>query len=171
MNVVKVFCCGAAGLAASAALFAADPVFTITIERNMTCADKSVIGRLLVNDAEIGRTLELPWRNNEKGISCVDAGTYPATIRADGTLGWRVELIDESGNRKNIQLHVGNYQRQIKGCVLVGDDVTVSNGECMVPNSRATLNRLADAMAAFAGDGLRSNEIDIEVVIRDAATP
>ena len=49
----------------------AKPIFNITIQRNMTCVDNSTMGRLLVNGKEIGRTLELPWRNNQSNIRII----------------------------------------------------------------------------------------------------
>ncbi len=141
--------------------------FTIEIERNMTCGDQSTIGRLLVEGREIGRTLELPWRNNEPASSRVPPGRYPAKIRSDGDKRWRIELRDVP-DRQHVQVHVGNYQRQIEGCILVGEDVTRSGKVCMVPHSRATLDRLAEAMAQHAADlgGNQSVPIEIVVVVR-----
>jgi len=52
--------------------------FTLNIQRNMTCDDNSTIGRLLVNGVEIGRTLELPWKENRKDISRIPAGITQA---------------------------------------------------------------------------------------------
>lgn len=64
-------------------------------------------------------TLELPWRDNDKGKSCIPPGTYPAFVRTDGPKGWRLELRNTQ-DRKNIQIHVGNTPNQIEGCILVG---------------------------------------------------
>lgn len=141
--------------------------FTITIDRNMTCKDQSTIGRLLVNGQEIGRSLELPWRNNETSISRIPPGTYPAIIRSDGRRKWRLQL-ENVADRKYIQIHVGNYQRQIEGCILVGSAVSNNKNECMVVNSKATLAKLANEMSRYSAE-LGKNmsvPINISVVVR-----
>jgi len=161
-----------AGLSPSA-VYAEDTFFTITIDRNMTCQDQSTIGRIIVNEKEIGRTLELPWQNNETGVSRIPPGTYDAFIRSDGNKRWRIQLqdvTDDTGHtRELVQIHVGNYAREIRGCILVGSDITQSpNGDCMVPNSRATLDKLSSEMAKFSQDlgGNQSTNIAIQVVVK-----
>lgn len=144
----------------------AAPQFTITIERNMSCSDQSTIGRLLIDGREIARTLELPWRNNEPNISRIPPGTYAATIRNDGSRKWRVELQNVPGDREHIQIHIGNYQRQIEGCVLVGLEVSHNDAECMVSHSKKALDKLADEMAKFALGERNSRMIDIQVQVK-----
>lgn len=141
--------------------------FTIKIQRNMTCKDKSTIGVLYINGVKMGRTLELPWRNNESNISHIPPKKYDAFIRRDGKRGWRIQL-RKVKNRKYIQIHIGNYQRQIKGCVLVGATVTKNkNGTCMVNHSRKTLKKIAAAMSKFArGKNKTRKAIPITVHIK-----
>ncbi|MEW8508779.1 MAG: DUF5675 family protein [Candidatus Thiodiazotropha sp.] len=150
----------------SAAVLSA-PAFTITIDRNMTCGDQSTIGRLLVNGEEIGRTLELPDRNNEPSISRIPKGKYPAKIRSDGSRKWRVELSNVQ-DREWIQIHVGNYQSEIEGCILVGSTITRSGEQCKVPESWKTLDKLANKMSEFSAElgGNQSVQIDIEVEVK-----
>jgi hypothetical protein len=141
--------------------------FTITIERNMSCFDESTVGRILINGKEIGRTLELPWRNNEAGISRIPKGEYKAFIRNDGKRKWRLQLKGVN-DRTLIQIHIGNYQREIKGCILVGDDIVKhSKSECMVTNSGKTLDKLFEKMSEFAEDDIMSRkDVDILVVVK-----
>ncbi len=119
------------------------PAFTLSVERNMTCLDQSTIGRLIIDGQEVGRTLELPWRNNETSVSRIPPGTYAASMRTDGARGWRVELADVR-DRKKVQMHIGNYARETEGCILVGDNVTEDKGNkaCMVTNSAATIDAI-----------------------------
>lgn len=142
--------------------------FLIKIIRNQSCSDESTIGRMLVQGKEIGRTLELPWRNNEENVSRVPAGIYDANIRSDGPLKWRVELKDVP-SRGNIQIHVGNYAREIKGCILVGSEVVDNGKECMAVNSRQTLLDLAAEMSRYSNSLStdKSVPIDIRVEIED----
>lgn len=144
----------------------AESEFTLTINRNMTCNDQSTIGMLAIDGKEIGRTLELPWKNNEKNISRIPEGNYPAIIRSDGSRGWRIQLTGVE-NRDNIQIHIGNYAREIEGCILVGDDVTNNGGECLVTKSEGAILKIADEMSKFSADlgGDKSVPINIIVVV------
>ncbi len=148
----------------------AKPTFTITIDRNMTCKDNSTIGRLLINQKEMGRTLELPWRNNETNISRIPQGIYDATIRQDGKRKWRIQL-KKVPNRQYVQIHIGNYQRQIKGCILIGKEVMPNpnnKAECMVTYSQSTLDAISEEMERFAAsDDLNmTQEVNIRVVVK-----
>lgn len=128
-----------------------EPVFEIKVSRNMTCKDESTIGRLTVDGKVVGRTLELPWRNNEPGISRIPAGTYSANMRTDGKRGWRLQLKDVK-DRKWVQIHIGNYQRQIEGCILVGKNVSTHGDKCMVTHSKDTLGIIRDALSELSKD-------------------
>lgn len=123
--------------------------FEVTILRNATCRDGSTIGRLLLNDIEVGLTREFPRRNNESNISRIPPGSYAATIRADGRLGWRIKL-ENVRDRQNVRLHVGNYQRQLRGSVHVGDSVTHEGQKCFLKNGRKTLSEISAQMAKIS---------------------
>jgi Family of unknown function (DUF5675) len=96
--------CMLLGLLISPATLAAEDL-AITIQRNLSCAGGETGGTLSINGQVVARTLELPWRNNENNISRIPAGTYPATIRQDGNLGWRIELNETSPREGLINLH------------------------------------------------------------------
>ena len=92
-------------------------------------------------------TLELPWKDNQRNISCIPAGTYYAKWRTSPTNGQVIELLDVP-NRDFIQIHAGNYTSQIQGCILVGDSIKDINGDNIpdVTNSRYTLERLLNQL-------------------------
>lgn len=75
-------------------------------------------------------TLEPPWRDNERRVSCIPAGTYPLRIRTEG--GWNekyrkkyawhrgmIEVGDVPG-RDFILFHAGNTHHDTDGCILPG---------------------------------------------------
>jgi len=162
-------------------------MFNITIQRNMSCSDGSTMGQMSVTNKQanltlaemlngreelfIGKTLELPWRNNETNISRVPAGQYEAKISSDGKRKWRIELIgviDDSGNKhKKHYIHVGNYQRQIRGCILVGKEIAKNGSACMVTHSKITLDTLERALNDFATSYSQMNNTDIQVTIKN----
>jgi hypothetical protein len=93
--------------------------FQIVIRRKHSFAE-SIIGELYVNGAFLCHTLELAWLWNAKNKSCVPPGEYRAYLRFDHKDKWRIELLNVPGNRQNVQIHIGNYPKDVLGCVLVG---------------------------------------------------
>lgn len=90
-------------------------------------------------------TLELPWRNNERRISCIPAGTYEITHRTSQRFGHHLHLQDVPG-RTFILIHQGNFVSQIEGCILVGERRLDINGDGLadVTSSVATMRRLME---------------------------
>ena len=111
-----------------------------------------VIQRWYQNDCTLGRltlgkfqcfTLELPWFDNKRRISCVPAGEYEAFKRTSPKNGSVIELVNVP-NRTHIQIHRGNYTRRIESCILVGDSIRFLDQDSIpdVTNSGATMDRL-----------------------------
>ena len=100
------------------------------------------LGRLSVGSFQCF-TLELPWLENQRGVSCVPRGTYKAFKRNSPKNGLVVEFRNVP-DRSNIQIHSGNYTRQIEGCILVGSSIAFLDGDSVpdVANSKVTLDKL-----------------------------
>ncbi len=92
-------------------------------------------------------TLELPDKNNQQSISCIPAGTYEAFKRISPKNGTVLELRNVY-KRQYIQIHSGNYTREIEGCILVGDSLKDINNDGVidVTNSKNTLHTLLDTV-------------------------
>ena len=103
-------------------------------------------GRLTFGDFQCF-TLELPWLDNKQNVSCVTAGTYDA-IKYSSPQHGEVILLLEVQNRSFIEMHAGNFTRQILGCILVGDGIKYLDGDSIpdVTNSRNTLKSLMDLL-------------------------
>jgi hypothetical protein len=88
-------------------------------------------------------TLELPDLDNQKNISCISAGVYKAKKHISTKNGKVIEIQDVP-NRTYIQIHAGNYTRQIQGCILVGDSIKYLDNDLTpdVTNSVNTKNKL-----------------------------
>lgn len=91
-------------------------------------------GRKLCN------ALELPWRNNIKEISAIPEGQYKGSVRTDGKLGWRIEL-SGTGERKNVQIHLGNKPDNTRGCILLGTGDS-TDASCSISGSKQALQLL-----------------------------
>lgn len=111
--------------------------------------DDCTIGRLKINGFECF-TLELPWEDNKRNISCIPEGMYEYKFRNSPKNGNVIEL-EGVRNRSNIQVHAGNYVSSIRGCILVGDSIKWLNNDRIpdVTNSRKTLEKLLKAADGY----------------------
>lgn len=114
----------------------------ITIQR-WKMADCTV-GRLTVAGSSFQCfTLELPDKGNAPNVSCIPPGVYGAFKRTSLKNG-NVLQLDRVPGREAIQVHRGNFTRQILGCILVGSAVKFLDGDTIpdVVESEKTLAAL-----------------------------
>lgn len=104
--------------------------------------DNATIGFLKYGDFKCC-TLELPWKDNNQNVSCIPAGIYDA-VKYDSPKHGDVILLLDVHNREMIEVHSGNYTRQILGCILVGDGIKFLDSDDIpdVTNSKNTLGKL-----------------------------
>ena len=99
--------------------------------------DQGTFGRLVVEGTDFNCvTLELPWRNNASGKSCIPAGTYLFKMTNSPKHGLCYEEWDDPAtkekedvpDRDHIQIHSANlagdeakgYISQLLGCLALG---------------------------------------------------
>ena len=87
--------------------------------------------------------LELPWKNNQRSISCIPEGIYPVEKHTAPKFGICFH-VKEVPNRSEILIHSGNYHTDIKGCILPGLDLKDINKDFKldVTNSKTALKKL-----------------------------
>jgi hypothetical protein len=95
-------------------------------------------------------TLELPWNDNKKQISCIPKGEYNVEKRQSTKYKNHFHVLDVP-NRSYILIHQGNYNWHTKGCILVGKTLTDINGDGLrdVTSSVATMNKLNDILPNY----------------------
>lgn len=81
---------------------------------------RCTIGRFLLPLGQTFFTLERPWLNNARGVSCFPApGTYHAILRKSPHLGITYWLHDVP-DRTFILIHSANTVMQLQGCIALG---------------------------------------------------
>lgn len=114
------------------------------------------------------KTLELPWKDNEKQISCIPEGKYPVKIRYSKKYGTHLH-IQNVPNRDLILIHWGNFAgsknpksgtADIKGCILVGQtygDISGDGIDEILESRKQTFDKVME----FVKDELGEMEIEI----------
>ena len=108
---------------------------------------------ILVSNSFACKTLELPWRDNERSISCIPAGEYKTIIRVSPKYG-RCYWVTNVEGRSWILIHSGNWAGDVKkgfkthvnGCILLGKKFGDLLGQRAVLNSRITVRAFMNYM-------------------------
>ena len=74
-------------------------------------------GDLYVNGVRQCFTIELPWLNNQRRISCIPEGRYRLQKRYSLKFKWHIKVLDVKG-RSGILIHAANDAlKELKGCI------------------------------------------------------
>jgi hypothetical protein len=121
--------------------------------RRFDRSDQGTKGVLLAPEGPLCNALELPWRDNAPGLSCIPCGEYVAKLRKSPRFGWTYHITDVKG-RTWILTHSGNlagdvtkgYLTDTEGCILVGRYFGTIQGQLAVLASRPALRSLMERM-------------------------
>lgn len=79
-------------------------------------------GTLQTDDGTaVCQTLELPWEDNQPDVSCIPSGTYTCLLKYSPEHAMNLYWITGVMGRQDVEIHIGNYPSNTKGCVLLGD--------------------------------------------------
>ena len=118
-----------------------------------TFTDESTIGELFLNGERVCDTLENPWLDNQKNISCIPVGEYPVRLRLareSATKNYLHLLIQDVPNRNYVLFHRGNTNADTQGCVLVG----LGSQQDFVSNSVLAMDLLMKEIVNIGGENI-----------------
>ena len=124
----------------------------LLIIRN-TFSEVSTIGNLYLNGEWLCDTLENPYLNNQRNISCIPAGEYRVrlrTARESETRDYLHLLVQDVPDRDWILFHRGNTTKDTRGCVLVGQ----SRKQDRVNNSRMAMDLVIKEILNLGGENI-----------------
>tara|TARA_R100001530_G_scaffold64140_1_gene46105 strand:+ start:124 stop:537 length:414 start_codon:yes stop_codon:yes gene_type:complete len=116
-----------------------------------TFTDQSTLGKLYLNGEYMCDTLENPWLNNQRNISCIPDGRYDVRIRLareSATRDYIHLLVQEVPERSYILFHIGNTAKDTQGCILVG----IKRQQDFVSNSRLAMDLLMKEIIHLGGE-------------------
>ena len=118
-----------------------------------TFSKKSTIGELFLNGERICDTLENPWVDNQRNVSCIPEGVYPVRLRLpreSATRDYLHLLVQEVPNRDWILFHRGNTAKDTSGCILVG----LGTEQDVVHNSVLAMDLLIKEVIHLGGENI-----------------
>ena len=118
-----------------------------------TFTKESTIGKLYINGECFCDTLENPYINNERNISCIPEGQYKVRLRLareSATRDYLHLLVQDVPNRDCILVHIGNYPSQTQGCILVGN----GREHNAVNNSRLAMDLVIKEILNLGGENI-----------------
>ena len=96
-------------------------------------------GKLECEGKLICKTIELPWKENEKRVSCISEGEYFLRKRYSRKFGWHLELVAVK-NRSLILVHpANNALQELNGCIA---PITKLSGPGLGLQSRKAFGKL-----------------------------
>ena len=118
-----------------------------------TFTEESTVGELFLNGELMCDTLENPWKDNQRNISCIPEGEYKVRIRLareSATRDYLHLLVQDVPNRDWILFHRGNSAKDTSGCILVG----LGSQQDYVQNSRLAMDLLMKEIINLGGTNI-----------------
>lgn len=98
-------------------------------------------GTLQCEGRFLSYAIELPWKMNERGVSCIPEGKYFIEKRYSHTFKWHLQVMDVE-NRTLILFHPANHAAtELKGCIA---PVLKLSGPGLGLQSRVAFTKLID---------------------------
>ena len=122
-------------------------------------SDESTIGELFLNGERMCDTLELPYRDNQRSVSCIPAGQYKVRLRyprESATRDYLHLLVQDVKDRSYILFHRGNSAKDTRGCILVGQ----GSQQDIVHNSTLAMDLLMKEIINLGG-------VNINLIIKN----
>lgn len=92
----------------------------------------------LITPKSIYDTVENPWLNNRRNISCIPIGTYTCKRYSSDKYPNTFEITNVP-NRTHILFHIANWAKDLEGCVGLGT-IKYRNGTGVGNSGRAMSN-------------------------------
>jgi len=120
----------------------------ITLER-FAYLYEGTFGHFTINDEDF-YTVECPWANNEKFVSCLPESIYDLEPHESKKYGSVYALVNNelgithykeaNSTRYACLMHVANWPKDVKGCIGIGKSIDIIDNKMQILDSRAALN-------------------------------
>ena len=118
-----------------------------------TFSKKSILGELFIDGERFCDTLELPYRDNQRSVSCIPIGQYKVRMRyprESASRDYLHLLVQDVPDRDYILFHRGNTAKDTRGCILVG----LGSQQDIVHNSTLAMDLLMKEVINLGGENI-----------------
>jgi hypothetical protein len=141
----------------------------VKIVRMISSPESCTIGELYVNNNFTCYSLERPWVWNLPYVSCIPNGLYPGTLTFEKQDGWKIRINNVEG-RNGILMHIGNWELNTSGCILLGLDYyrNESNSTgmiCLLKNSYNAVEAFKKAIYGSNLDYSTNQNIKVDFIL------
>ena len=105
------------------------------------------LGILTLPNGKVLNTLELPWKDNEKKVSCIPPNNYTVIKRYSNKHGFHFHVLGVP-NRDYILIHKSNFHSDLLGCIAPGTGLKDINGDGLldVTNSKRAMSEMLNLL-------------------------
>ena len=90
-------------------------------------------------------TIERPWKDNKRNVSCIPTGKYKCERVYSPTFGVTFQIMNVKG-RSHILFHKGNIMDDSHGCPVLGEEFGFLDGEIAVLSSGRAFSEFKDRL-------------------------
>ena len=90
-------------------------------------------------------TIERPWKDNKRNVSCIPKGNYECERVYSPTFGVTFKITKVKG-RSHILFHKGNLMEDSHGCIILGEEFGFLDGEIAVLSSGRAFGEFKDRL-------------------------
>lgn len=125
---------------------AGSPQVTLTRQKSLETCTTGTLRIKTQNLVWTCRTLELPWRNNQKSISCIPPDKYVCRRVKNTKFGDTFQVCDVP-NRVGILFHAGNWPHDTHGCILLGVYCIEQGDSAFLDASKAAMKQFRQLLS------------------------
>jgi hypothetical protein len=96
-------------------------------------------------------SLELPWKDNKRQVSCIPKGTYKVSQKRSERYKNHF-ILENVPNRTAILIHAGNFNSHTKGCILLGTSFGKINKDALL-DITASRRATSELLGIANGEG------------------
>jgi len=126
---------------------------SLELKRVSQRPNQPTMGVLCYEGVPFALTLEREWKNNETGKSCIPLGTYQCLrckvspdYNGDSPKFGNTFQVMDVPSRNRILCHKGNIDDDTHGCILVGEQFGILNGQRGILASKAGFAEFLDLL-------------------------
>lgn len=125
------------------------PLHSLELVRDRVGFGRPTTGEVLVEGIHFCDSLEPPWLENRRGVSCIPPGVYELALTLSTRFGREMPRVIGVPGRTGILFHGGDTVEDTEGCVLLGEGRTPE--AFAASDSRAVLRRFVEWLRSVGG--------------------